>query len=71
MHDYGMQNVQWTRPAIDLQRFATDLDSTELRTKLGIEKDEIAVLFVGNAKRQKNMHGVLHAFHLLRKNVPG
>ncbi len=70
MHDYGMQDVQWTRPAIDLERFVNNRDATALRTELGIEKEEVAVLFVGNAKRQKNMHGVLHAFHQLRKDCP-
>lgn len=70
MRDYGMRDVQWVRPAVDLERFSDTGDATDLRTELVGGGDEIVVLFVGNAKRQKNLHGVLHAFHHLRKDCP-
>ena len=41
-----------------------------LRNQLGIGKEEEAILFVGNATKQKNLSGVLRALHLIRKDFP-
>lgn len=64
-------NAQVTRPAVDLDRFNPALGPAhELRDRLGIGADEVAVLFVGNAKPQKNMSGLLDAVAAVRAEHP-
>lgn len=70
MHHYGMSDVQLTQPAVDLDRFTPARDPEPMREQLGLGDDEVAVLFVGNAKPQKNMEGVLQAMHEVRRQSP-
>lgn len=49
-------------PPIDLDRYRPAPGPVALRHELGLGDDEIAILFVGNAKPQKNLSGVLDAF---------
>lgn len=68
--DYGIRStVEVVPPALDLTRFAPG-PSSEGRGQLGMDDDELVVLFVGNAKPQKNLSGVLKAFSLLLKEFP-
>ena len=72
MEEYGLPNVKITAPPVDIERFCPP-DQSEVdayRTELGIAPDEIAVLFVGNAKPQKNMIGVLRAFRRVKDQYP-
>ena len=71
MESYGMKDAHWMPPAVDLERFnfATK-PMDEFRAELGIKPNECAILFVGNAKRQKNLIGVLHAFSELQTEFP-
>jgi len=63
--------AQVTHPAVDLERFNTSSDgSAELRQRLGIDPDDVMVLFVGNAKPQKNMSGLLDAVAAVRETNP-
>lgn len=67
---YGLQDVQCIRPALDTDRFAPG-DGASARRELGLTDDDLVVLFVGNAKPQKNMLGALRAVHRVRKDFPG
>ena len=53
-------------PAIDLKRFYPVEDMSLARRNLGLDENEFVVLFVGNAKPQKNLSCVLRAFRILR-----
>jgi glycosyltransferase involved in cell wall biosynthesis len=53
-------------PALDLDRFHPAEARSALREELGLSPDDVAVLFVGNAKPQKNLSGVLRAFREVR-----
>lgn len=66
------ERAQVTKPAVDLERFNPALGpATALRNRLGIGADEVAVLFVGNAKPQKNLSGLLDAVAAVRTDHPG
>lgn len=67
MTEYGMANAQWVCPAVNIERFKPQRDPQVLRKEFGIDPDKVAVLFVGNAKKQKNAIGVMRAIHELRK----
>lgn len=56
-------------PPIDLDRFAPG-DASESRARLGLAPDDLAVLFVGNAKAQKNLSRLLDAFAIIRGRHP-
>ncbi|MHC5113754.1 MAG: glycosyltransferase family 4 protein, partial [Planctomycetota bacterium] len=66
MRDFGLGSVEVAQPAIDLQRFHPG-PAPEERAALGLADDEVAILFVGNAKPQKNLSGVLRAFAEVRR----
>jgi len=72
MEEYGLSDVKVTAPPVDIKRFCPpeQSDVDECRTDLGIAPDEIAILFVGNAKPQKNMIGVLRAFRKVKDKYP-
>jgi glycosyltransferase involved in cell wall biosynthesis len=57
---YGLGEAMVVTPGIDLERFHPG--PTSLREELGIGAEETIFLFVGNATKQKNLHGVLEAF---------
>lgn len=56
-------------PAVDLERFHPAAEQKSARKSFGFRDDEIVVLFVGNAKPQKNLSRVLSAFRLLRDRM--
>lgn len=62
--------MQVIPPALDLKRFSPPQNTLVFRQKFGIPVDHVAVLFVGNAKAQKNLISVLRAFSLMRKRYP-
>lgn len=66
MANYGMKNVERVRPALDIDRFVVDEEMSLFREKLGLGKDDLVILFVGNAKPQKNAKSVLRAVHKAR-----
>lgn len=70
MVNYGMQNVGQIRPAVDIGRFSPNKEIMSIRKKMGLKADDLVVLFVGNAKPQKNAIGVLRAVHEIRGNFP-
>jgi glycosyltransferase involved in cell wall biosynthesis len=70
MVDYGMQNAERVRPAVDTDRFAPKNIGSDFRRKMGVQVDEILLLFVGNALPQKNLDGVLRAVHQLQVDFP-
>jgi len=70
MAEYGMREVHRIRPALDSERLATCDGVENARRELGLTSDDLMVLFVGNAKPQKNAMGVLRAFHQLRPQFP-
>jgi glycosyltransferase involved in cell wall biosynthesis len=69
MTDYGLRDVACIRPALDTDRFAPG-DATAIRRELGLAADDLVVLFVGNAKPQKNMLGALRAIQRVRQDFP-
>lgn len=70
MVNYGIQAAEAVYPAVDVDRFAPDGDGLATRKQLGIHADDLAVLFVGNAKPQKNAARVLEAIHKVRCRLP-
>jgi len=72
MEEYGLPDVKITAPPVDIKRFCPPEQSEvdAYRTEIGIAPGEIAVLFVGNAKPQKNMIGVLRAFRRVKDQYP-
>ncbi len=68
--DYGIRDVEVIRPALDAERFSHPVEGQTARRELGIADDEMVVLFVGNAKPQKNAIGMLRAIHRLRHEFP-
>jgi glycosyltransferase involved in cell wall biosynthesis len=69
MIDFGMKRAEFIRPPLDVERFGGS-EGESARREMGLSRDDLVVLFVGNATRQKNMHGVLHAVHRLRDEFP-
>ncbi len=67
---YGIRDVEVMRPAVELERFTSQAEGRSERSELGIADDELVVLFVGNAKPQKNATGMLRAIHRLRPEFP-
>ena len=67
---YGMRDVEQIPPPVDTVRLNGWEEADALRNRLGIGKEEEAILFVGNARKQKNLSGVLRALHLVRKDFP-
>jgi D-inositol-3-phosphate glycosyltransferase len=67
--EYGIRDAACIRPALDTRRFAPG-DAASVRSEMGLAVDDLVVLFVGNAKPQKNLLGVLRAVHLVRKDFP-
>jgi glycosyltransferase involved in cell wall biosynthesis len=68
---YGLgKDDQVVAPGIDLERFRPATGPVALREELGIGQDQTMFLFVGNAKRQKNLHGVLEAFARVHASRP-
>lgn len=72
MQCFGLDPVEVTVPPVDTDRFHPPEpgEAESCRHELGIAPDEVAVLFVGNAKPQKNLIGVLHAFRRVRDRFP-
>jgi glycosyltransferase involved in cell wall biosynthesis len=70
MSEYGMRRVQVIRPALETGRFSYPEAGVAARKELGIREDDLVVLFVGNAKPQKNAIGALRAIHRLRTEFP-
>lgn len=70
MRDYGMGNVRVIAPPVNMDRFFPEDTPSSLRKDLGLAGDDLVILFVGNAKPQKNLHGTLGAFALARKKHP-
>jgi len=70
MKAWGAKDVLHTPPALAIDRFHPPTDDRPLRRELGLRDDEIAILFVGNAKPQKNLAGLLRAFAQLRQSRP-
>lgn len=68
MRDYGLRDVRVITPALDLARFTPPADPAPARAELGLGADDVAVLFVGNAKPQKNLSAVLRAFREIRRS---
>ena len=69
---YGIdRDVPIVPPALDLEKFrpARNGEISQLRRGLGLDDQEVVILFVGNAKPQKNLSGVLHAFRELRDRM--
>jgi glycosyltransferase involved in cell wall biosynthesis len=69
MSEFGMQGVERIRPPLDVERFCGG-DRAATRQDLKLSPHDLVVLFVGNATRQKNLMGVLHALHQLRDEFP-
>lgn len=54
---------------VDLDRFSAEIDGENMRTKLGIEKDELMVLAVQRLERRKRLDYLISAIpHVIRKN---
>jgi glycosyltransferase involved in cell wall biosynthesis len=67
---YGVPRAAWVPPALDLERFTPVPAPATVRERLGVKLDELMVLFVGNAKPQKNAVGALRATQQLRGSFP-
>jgi len=70
MRAFGMTDVRVITPSVDLQRFHPADEPGALRGELGLGEGEVAVLFVGNAKPQKNLAGTLDALAIVRREHP-
>ncbi len=70
MRAYGMGDVRVILPPVSIDRFRPRGAPSSLRVDIGIADDDLVVLFVGNAKPQKNLHGTLAAFAIARKKHP-
>jgi glycosyltransferase involved in cell wall biosynthesis len=70
MTDYGMESVDRIRPALDLERFSVDHQAIAVRNELGLAANDLVILFVGNAKPQKNAIGVIRAVNKIRRDFP-
>lgn len=70
MTTYGMSDVRIVPPAVDIDRFHAGAADATIRTSLDLSPDDVVVLFVGNAKPQKNLSGVLDAFHRVAGRHP-
>jgi glycosyltransferase involved in cell wall biosynthesis len=68
MRDYGIiSDIRIIGPPVSTDRFFPEDTPSSLRKDLGLATDDLVILFVGNAKPQKNLHGTLEAFALARK----
>src|SRR5690606_11373944 len=65
---YGIRAAQRIRPALDIGRFRSNAPDIGLRGRLGLREDDFVVLFVGNAKPQKNAYRVLLAIQEIRRH---
>jgi glycosyltransferase involved in cell wall biosynthesis len=70
MAGYGIKQPGCIRPALDLVRFTAVGDNAATRRELGLSINDQLILFVGNAKPQKNVLGVLRALQKLRHEFP-
>jgi len=70
MLEYGMSDVEQIPPPVDAFRLNDQEGSGSLRDQLGVGKEDVAILFVGNARKQKNLSGVLKALHSVREDFP-
>lgn len=70
MREFGIAEVQTIPPAVDIDRFSPSKDALLIREKLGLRPDDVAVLFVGNAKSQKNLRTLLRAIQRVRQSHP-
>jgi glycosyltransferase involved in cell wall biosynthesis len=68
MRDYGPGDAHLIAPPVDTERFHPANGASDVRQELGLDADDVALLFVGNAKPQKNLSGVLAAFHDVRRD---
>ena len=59
------QQVTVVPPALDLSRFHPSVGLQSSKNAFDFDDGEIIVLFVGNAKPQKNLSRTLHAFRML------
>lgn len=69
LSEFGLPQPEIIAPALDLERFRP-VDPAPRRAALGLDPTQIAILFVGNAKPQKNLSGLLRAFARLREQYP-
>lgn len=68
--DYGMSDVECIRPAVDSKRLLQVSTQNDYRQEIGIQADDLFLLFVGNTTPQKNLSTVLKAVHELRQDYP-
>lgn len=61
MESWGLENITVVPTAVDIERFKPRVVPS-VRETLGLSNDNILILFVGNAKPQKNLTRVLDAF---------
>jgi glycosyltransferase involved in cell wall biosynthesis len=71
LNDFGVDKAQWIGPALNIGRYAfDDVGVREVRKQLAIADSDLVVLFVGNAKPQKNAVSVVRAIHKLSGIFP-
>jgi glycosyltransferase involved in cell wall biosynthesis len=70
MNKYGIRSAERIHPALDIERFTNKYDPLVVRAELGLAVDDLVILFVGNAKPQKNAIGVVRAVQKIRQEFP-
>lgn len=64
------QNIRIVPPPIDTEKYNQKISGVKLRTKLGLNKEKKAILFIGNLTKTKGIDLLLDAMKIVIKDLP-
>lgn len=70
LHQQGFLHLQQWGRGVDTQRFHPQWRDVQLRQQLGLEDQDLLLLYVGRLAREKNLPPLLAAFRQLSKDYP-
>lgn len=70
LQDNGFQNVGVLSRGVDTRLFTPSRRSPSLRTRWGVEPDDLVVAYVGRLAPEKNLGLAVSAFDAIRKTIP-
>ncbi len=69
LNQYGVDDVQVVPLGIDLEQFHPDKRSTRIRQELGVQDDELLLVYAGRLVEEKRVGVLLNAFSKLPKEL--